>query len=36
MDLTANLAFYAIGMLAHQVLVSLRVLDCQRRRRVGV
>jgi hypothetical protein len=27
MDLLANQAFYAIGMLAHNVLVSLRVLD---------
>lgn len=26
-DLTANQAFYAIGMLAHNVLISLRVLD---------
>jgi hypothetical protein len=27
MDLTANQAFYALGMLAHNVLISLRVLD---------
>jgi hypothetical protein len=27
MDLTANQAFYAIGMLAHNILISLRVLD---------
>ena len=26
-DLIANQAFYAIGMLAHNVLISLRVLD---------
>ncbi len=27
-NLIANQAFYALGMLAHNLLVSLRVLDC--------
>ena len=27
LDLKANQAFYALGMLAHNVLISLRVLD---------